>query len=588
MAFDDEDQVDNALQEQQPARLSNSRPMPTAGPVSGGASGLTSQTRQPARASSNPGPAAAAGPVSNGQRNRTSYGLNLPSFPVGRSTARSGSGAKQPEWMSGPSPSYSPATPTTPSRRPRPTAGAGFEAPSPSGAQQAGLATRAITGAGSTPLPTSPMSAINAISGAVRFAARPLMESLTQSAHEFGAGVAGSTTANGTPRATSPPGTPAALPAMEAGSSPVSAMSPIGSAAAATAPAGMPTAAAGPRVNIINPNDPGSMSTRPPAPPIAVKPKPYDIGANGEHAYTNETLARAGRLSGSAPASSPMVATRPAPIQAAPSSAPQVQETTDRAVGAVRGATRSAQNDAGAMVTDAFSPSAEMMRRLRISESSSFNAGSPAKRARAAAAIMGQLGALNDASEAGQGATNDVLQGSAADENIANERGAERRQAAGVTTAGNDLLQQQMQSDERVARRPRIMTAAGGRLGLVGDDASFTPVTDSGGIQVRPLAEQSGLSADARLKFIGDQVGMLMGSEGYGYPGPDGNPDPRVAQVQSLQQQADAMLRSGSAQGGEPGGEAVGDSPYPEGTQLTGRDGKRFVVQNGMPMPVEG
>lgn len=396
----------------------------------------------------------------------------------------------------------------------------------PSAAQNLGTATRGITGGGASVLPTSPTGVIGAVSGAVRAATRPVRAAATNAISDFSAGLSG----NSRPKAD------------------FSGVTGTGSTTASRAPRG--AVATTPNLSSASPG--GTASS----PSAAARPKPGDVntftGSNGI------TRAIAPAPASSAPASSErLVSSRPAPILAAVSSAPQVQETTGRAAAGVQRATLGAQNDAGAMVTDAFSPSAEMLRRLQISQNSAFNAGSPSSRAREAALITGQVDALNAASAAGQDATNDVLQGGAADENLANERSAERRQAARVTTTGNDLQQQEMQSNERIARRPQITTTAGGGIGLIGDDASFTPVTDDAGNQVQAGGDDAGrLGATDLLSAYTEQRAAILSGLG--------NAEDKAAQLAQLD--ADplyAPLRNGVAQGGTPGGQAGEAPPVP-------------------------
>ncbi|MGH8073629.1 MAG: hypothetical protein ACREO4_06100 [Lysobacter sp.] len=502
MAFadDDEGMVDTAIKARQEAKLSGTRPAPNVGSA-------------------------------GGQGGQTSYGLKLPSIQSGGGAAPVG-GSKQPEWLSGPAPSYSPGTPA---RRPRPSAGTGSAAPSPSGAQQAGLAARAVTRGGSSPLPTSPMGAVNTISSVARLAARPLLGSLTQSAREFGAGASGS-------------------------ASPVADFRGVRTASSSTASgasrgAPAPNGKAAPAMGGVSSATPPASASRPAATPQL---SPGDVNTfTGSDGVTRAIApAAAGAPTTSAPLER-LVASRPDPIIAAASSAPQVQDSTDSTVAGVQRATLGAQNDAGALVTDAFSPTAEMMRRLQISQNSAFNAGSPSARAREAALITGQVDALNAASAAGQDATNDVLQGGAADENLANERSAERRQAARVATAGNDLQQQELQSNERVARRPQITTTASGGIGLIGDDASFTPVTDAAGNQVQAGGEETGrLGATDLLSAYTEQRAAILSGMG--------NAEDKAAQLAELD--ADplyAQLRNGVAQGGTPGGQAGEAPPVP-------------------------
>lgn len=308
--------------------------------------------------------------------------------------------------------------------------------PSPSFAQQAGSFVRGVaTMAGAT----SPVNAMATTNNAIRSAIKP-------SVQDFAYGV-------------SNPTSTVARPAMNA--SPAAAMSPVGSASAAP---GAPGSAATPDFSDVR----SGAST--------VAAKPFDIGANGERSYSNASLTRAGLLGaqGGATAAAPG-ASRPQPVIAAPDN--PTRYAAPRMQGAVIG-------NPGGAAGGVYGGEAERVLKNSVDllmANPGRTRGARALTERAIDNLYGranaQQGAENQSALAGQNAN------AAADlqqqENVAkaNEGFAERRLTV-------DLQGRELASQERIARRPQITTTAGGGLGMIGDDASFTPVTGADGQQV--------------------------------------------------------------------------------------------------------
>lgn len=300
--------------------------------------------------------------------------------------------------------------------------------PAPSFAQQAGAAVRGVaTMAGAT----SPVNAIAATSNAIRSAIKP-------SVQDFAYGV-------------SNPTSTAARP--ESGAAPAAAaLSPVGPASAAPGAPGAPRAAPTPDFSNVR----GGSRT--------VATKAFDTGANGEHAYSNATLSRAGMLPPGAAGAAPG-GTRPQPAIAAPDNptryaAPRSQATVIGNPGGAQGGVYGGEAE----------------RRLMIALQTDGR-GSPSTRRGLIDNYQQQQVAESQAARDQQQAGNAQDLQQQQDVAKANETFAERRLEV-------DLQGRELSSQERIARRPQIQTTAGGGLGLVGDDGSFTPVTGADGKQV--------------------------------------------------------------------------------------------------------
>ena len=274
---------------------------------------------------------------------------------------------------------------------------------------------------------------------------------------------------------------------------------PIAASASAAAPAALAMA----------PTDPGSRTASAAAAlPNAPRLRPGDAntftGANGV------TRAVPGLMN--APATTPQRTLPPAMV-AAPSTAARVADTTREALGGARVAALQTRADAGSMVTDGLGPEAELMRRFEISQSSYQNKGRPGSRAAAAQALLGQLGAMNQASASGQQAANGALQAGANAQSLANEAFAQRRQDARRLEFDSATAQQQQAVEGQ--RVLRTLNTADGRTGALRQDGSFTPITDASGQAVQEVvkADASGrITAKDQLDYLGQQQKAVLDS----------------------------------------------------------------------------
>ncbi|MBW8776661.1 MAG: hypothetical protein JF596_17120 [Stenotrophomonas sp.] len=249
------------------------------------------------------------------------------------------------------------------------------------------------------------------------------------------------------------------------------------------------------------PNSPGTPTPAAAAAQLTPGSPNSFTGANGVTRSVAAAPAAAGARA--APRSLP-------PVVAANTTAPMVQDSTQRATDAIRGAALQSRADAADVVTDGLGPSAELMRRLDIAQSSYQNRGSPSSRAAVAQAILGQLAARNQASAAGQGATNAVLQGGAASENAANEAFAGRKQQARMFDAEGALQQDQSATEGR--RVNRTLTGSDGTTSVLSNDGTLTPITGQNGQAFRELrTDATGrITPEVQLKYLGEQRKAIL------------------------------------------------------------------------------
>lgn len=208
----------------------------------------------------------------------------------------------------------------------------------------------------------------------------------------------------------------------------------------------------------------------------------------------------------------------------------------------------------------------EDRRRLQIALDSATRRPARSRGERAAQAqlvegIMGEFGQRQQIAADGVNANLDATtrQGIASQDRDARLQEAQmdnatRLQERAMQVAGEERVQ-------RMARRPEPITTADGTLGTIGEDGTFTPVTDRDGQVVRGARQRdaSGLTADALLKSYTDQKSAIRADQTL-------LPEQRDAAIQALDQDPlFAPLRQGtsagvSAQG--PGGLTVaGTSP---------------------------
>ncbi|MGO1073567.1 hypothetical protein [Lysobacter sp. CA199] len=226
----------------------------------------------------------------------------------------------------------------------------------------------------------------------------------------------------------------------------------------------------------------------------------------------------------------------PPTMVAPPSTAARVADTTRGALEGARVAALQTRVDAGSMVTDGFGPEAELMRRFEISQGSYQNKGRPGSRAAAAQALLGQLGAMNQASATGQQAANGLLQSGASAENVANEAFAQRRQDARRLEFDSATAQQQQALEGQ--RVLRTLNTADGRTGALRQDGSFTPITDATGQAVQEVvkADASGrITPKDQLDYLGQQQKAVLDSLSL-------DEDQRAQQLAALDGRAQALF----------------------------------------------
>lgn len=298
---------------------------------------------------------------------------------------------------------------------------------------------------------------------------------------------------------------------------------------------GLPAANAPPATT---PTEPGARAaSAASALPNAPRLRPSDAntftGANGV------TRAVPGLINAAASAA-PVRALPPAMV-APPSTSARVADTTRGALDGARVAALQTRADAGSMVTDGFGPEAELMRRFDISQSSYQNKGRPGSRAAAAQALLGQLGAMNQASATGQQAANGLLQTGATAQNAADEAFAQRRNDARRLEFDNAATQQQQAIEGQ--RVSRTLNTTDGRTGALRQDGSFTPITDASGQAVQELVKTdvSGrITPKDQLDYLGQQQKAVLDSLSL-------SEEQRAQQLAALDARAQALFAPAGA-----------------------------------------
>lgn len=279
---------------------------------------------------------------------------------------------------------------------------------------------------------------------------------------------------------------------------------------AAAAPAAAGLAPAAPAASVERP----PVAAPPPmpaaSPSAALTPGSLNTftGSNGITRAVDPAPAAAER---DAPAMPDLV--RPSQITAPASTAPQVRQSVDRALGAQRALALASRADA-ANVLNPLSADGELLRRLENTQGSYFHKGSPSARRAVADAILGQLGARNAASAAGQAAGNALLQGGVELEQGANE-GAARRRLDAATFSADDAYRRRALQEE--INRPTLQTDAEGNL-LSVSGTQATPVTSADGSAVRlqRQVEPGQITPALLLNAYNEQVKAI--NEGLGTP----------------------------------------------------------------------
>jgi hypothetical protein len=277
-------------------------------------------------------------------------------------------------------------------------------------------------------------------------------------------------------------------------------IAPAGVAPIATASAA-PRAASpsGPAPIIIDPGNPASMRARPPAPPVAAKPKAYDAANyNGVQSkeFTNASLQRAGynvTPEAAAPNAAP-IATRPAPVvdnyqaQAPTADAYNVRQTEDQR--------KALLSNIGTQLFRANmrAPSRgqrELIGNLIGTQASLIDSG-------------GKLAA--DVAGGNRDAATGVLN------NNINQRGqnvrlANQLQSDAAIQQGHD---QSEIAKQRIANRPQPFANGDGIFGTADDNNTFKPLVGPDGKPVRaPATKQQQVTPDVEFKALNDQLVQL-------------------------------------------------------------------------------
>lgn len=179
------------------------------------------------------------------------------------------------------------------------------------------------------------------------------------------------------------------------------------------------------------------------------------------------------------------------PVVAAPSTADAARAATDRVIAAQRDATRTTRADATEFL-DPMSAGSEVLRRLENVGISSAYKGSPGARADARQALLGQLGAQNQASDTGQNAANTALQGGAEAEFTAGENFAARR-----LDADRFNVEAGQAADELSARRAMpsqlgFLRGLDGATSILRNDGTTSTLRDQAGAPLRTLDPAAG------------------------------------------------------------------------------------------------
>ena len=168
----------------------------------------------------------------------------------------------------------------------------------------------------------------------------------------------------------------------------------------------------------------------------------------------------------------------------------------------------------GAIIENPGDTTADKLQRALMSSSLK---GSPSARAAVAQAILGEAGARQEerATALAAGDRADL----AAVENAARLASANADRDLSAQQTNAELVEQRadraaQREDQRLARRPEVTVSADGSMGIVSNEARFTPVTDAGGRTVRaPQApRQTGAATQGELlKSYTDRYNAIVG-----------------------------------------------------------------------------
>lgn len=299
-------------------------------------------------------------------------------------------------------------------------------------------------------------------------------------------------------------------------------------------------------------------------------PRPLDPNTfTGSNGVTQRVAPAAS--AGNAAAAQPAVlrTLNPTPVIARPSTAPQVQATTERTLAGQRELTRDTRA-MGAEILNPMSADAELMRRLENSQRSYMHKGSPQARNLVGQAIMAQMSGRTAAAAQGQQAGNQTLQQGAGLEAGANESHARRRLDADMFNADGSYRERALQAD---IQRPTLQTDASGNLVSI-SGTSATPVTSADGAQVRmpQPAVPGALTPKDYLDTLTSERDMLL--EAVQLAG-DKAPQATQQRLMEINAEIGQQFSGGQPQGG--GAARVSSKAeldaLPKGTRYIGPDG---------------
>lgn len=343
--------------------------------------------------------------------------------------------------------------------------------------------------------------------------------------------------------------------------------SPASAGTARTAPAPAATGAA-------PASAPVAQRPAAPAAPVPQKPTllapvqvraPVQTGRHGERVYNNETLAALGMTpsadaAATGSASSP---TQPKPllqqpiesVVARPTTAPAVRDSTQFALAGQRSAAGDARADA-AQFLNPMSNDGEIMRRFEISQGYGSNKGSPQARRMAGEAILGQLGARNEASATGQAGANATLQQGAQGEGVANESAAQRRLDADQFNVTSAQTTAQRLAEQQ--RPSQVIRDISGQTSVLRNDGTASTLRNEEGNPIltpAPTTKLDTVTADTQYKTLADRLTTI---EQFGRPS-----DPAAAaeydRATSALQAQMQQLAGTAPRAGQPPAEAIAE-----------------------------
>lgn len=253
--------------------------------------------------------------------------------------------------------------------------------------------------------------------------------------------------------------------------------------------------------------------------------------ANGVVKAVPGLLAAAGNAQPAAP-TSPVIA-------AANNRAAQVQGANTNAQTAAITAGRLGQADATAFLNP-LNPQAEIMRRLEMSQTSAAGRGSPQARRLLAEAIMGQLGAANNASAIQQRDLGGIAATGARLEADSQEAFAARQQDASKVNANAQQIYDAMNQE---LNKPQYVTDAAGNFQAVRNGVA-SPVADANGAALK-MAQ--GDTSNDRLKSLAPIYVELLKGNAATIADPLATPEAK-AEAQTRTQQIQALLGGGQEQ----------------------------------------